>query len=81
MTKVKVTLTIVRIKEVKVWTNPKCHKCIHEWVEACEMFHIHTRSDDVECLFCVNNPNAILPVENKYQTLQELLARTTKQTV
>jgi regulator of replication initiation timing len=66
------------VKAVKTWTNPKCHKCLHEYVEACEMFWIHTRSDDTHCLFCVNNPNAVLPLDNNYETIQELLARIEK---
>jgi len=54
-------------KTVKTWTNPKCHKCLHEYVEVCEMFGIHTRSGDTQCLFCVNNPNAVLPIDINYE--------------
>jgi len=65
-------IEIVEVMAVKVWTNPKCHGCIHEWLEVCKQFEVHTRSDDFHCLFCINNPNSILPIQCHYKTVDEV---------
>ena len=75
MEKYTLTIEIVEVKGFKVWSNPKCHGCMFEWEEACEMFGIHTASDNTHCLFCINNPNAVLPIKNYFTSITEMLKR------
>lgn len=69
----RVDIEIVEVMGVKVWSNPRCHGCIFEWKEACERFGIHTRSDDTHCLFCLSNPNCVLPIKNQYKSMEAIL--------
>jgi hypothetical protein len=67
------SIRIVKIKAVNVWNNPKCHDCIYEFYDLCKTFGVHSPSDDLHCLFCINNPNAVLPKDNHYKTMEELM--------
>ena len=72
------SIVTIKFREqvLQFWSNPGCHGCAFEWAEVCEKFGIHTRSDDTQCLFCVNNPNAVLPSKNYYKTLGEVIKET-----
>jgi len=63
---------IIEYQRIEVWSNLKCHGCIHEPVPLCVKFGIHHSSDDVECLFCIHNPRALVPVKNHYKSMEEI---------
>ena len=73
-----ITIRVLKFESivVRVWNNPKCHGCLYEFDDLCQTFKIHTRSDDVHCLFCVNNLECVLPIKNYYKTMEELLKQT-----
>ena len=68
---------IIEYQRIEVWSNLKCHDCIHEAVPLCIKYGIHHSSDDIECLFCVNNPRALVPVGNQYKNIKLLLEEQT----
>ena len=62
--------------EMSILSNEGCHNCIHEWVDGCSLYGVHLPSDDAECLICVRNKFAKLPIRDNYtQNLEEVLCR------
>jgi len=61
------SVLIVEYQKITVWSNIYCHGCAFEQKEACEKFGIHTRSNDTHCLFCINNPNVVLPLKDHHK--------------
>ena len=62
--------------EMSILSNDECHGCIHEWADACSIYGVHLPSDDVECLICVRNKLARLPIRDNYKSsLEEVLCQ------
>lgn len=78
MAKLCVAVIVVEYQKITVWSNSKCHDCAFENKLGCEKFGIHTRSDDFHCLFCINNPNAVLPIKNHYKSMEEIMKEALK---
>lgn len=71
------SVLIIEYQRIEVWSNSHCHGCIHEAVPLCVKFGIHHSSDDIECLFCIHNPRALVPVGNQYKSMKVLLEEQT----
>ena len=67
------SIVTIEYRELRVLNIPKCHGCMFEWEEGCEMFNVHHPSDDLHCLFCINNPKALQPVKNQYKNVKEFI--------
>ena len=67
------SVLIIEYQRIEVWSNPRCHGCIHEAVPLCIKYGIHHSSDNIQCLFCIHNPRALVPVRNHYKNIKLLL--------